>query len=228
MKRLISQKLVFNADKVINPPGVLLNEGYFETAEDLEGSAYFNFCAIPLRGKKTTITSITASLAENYSSIGRSVHPVSQLGFYSYNSDNLSFLNSIDETMLGECKLKFDDEPIDSFSKSSNTRYYKSEGGERFVKNVIEFDSSLGNELPYLPRAVKNQKAIVDSMNPFFNIAFTELVNIYYPIPVPSQAKNIFIFPFATMPIRSSLILKSPGTLAIAIFLNILLEEADE
>lgn len=224
MGRLISQKLIFNADKVINPEGVLLSEGYFQTARDLEGSAYFNFCAIPLYGKKTTITSISASLAENYSSIGRSVHPVSQLGFYTYNSDTISFLDSIDESKLAECKLEIDNEPIRNFDDLKKS-YYTSEGGERFVKNVIKFNSDLSDKLLYLPRSTKNEPSIVDSMKRFFQLSFTELASVSYPITIPSQASYLLIFPFVTMPIRSSLILKTPGNLAVAIFLNILIEE---
>ncbi|MCB1176356.1 MAG: hypothetical protein KDK36_02145 [Leptospiraceae bacterium] len=221
---IVTQKLIFAADKIINPANILLNEGYYETAQDQLGKAKFNFCAIPIYGKQTKVVSISASLAENYSSTGRSVHPVSQIAIYVSRNKTISFLNKISEEKLIECRLKFDKENILSFEDLS--REYKISDSYTPV-NIVEFDATLDNKLPYLPRAVRGEPSIVDGMRKFFECSFVDSYIYNHPLIVPSQTDYLLVFPFSTIPIRSSLILGNAGNLSIAIIVTIVLEEIE-
>ena len=87
----VSHKLVYIADKVINPidDTQLLNLARVKTA--LGGKGLFSFAAIKLSTKNTVLQNVDASTSSNFSS-SKGIQPNIQLFFMGVNSNSFNFI----------------------------------------------------------------------------------------------------------------------------------------
>ena len=170
----VSHKLVYIADKVINPidDTQLLNLARVKTA--LGGKGLFSFAAIKLSTKNTVLQNVDASTSSNFSS-SKGIQPNIQLFFMGVES----ILNKGD--LAGK-----------EFSAVNQSLT---------PANVIKFNSTLNDELVFIPQPSKNQPSILEGLTSIYTTSFTDRFEKESSVYIPSQTKYLLVFPLVSMPI---------------------------
>lgn len=221
----VSHKLVYISEKVINPTdeSLLLNLGRVKTTTG--GKGLFSFVAVKLGNKNTVLQNIDASTSSNFST-AKGIQPNVQLFFMGVNSNSLEFFKNIPDDKFEESGLIANNKQI--LTKDDLT-------GEEFTSvnqsltpvNVIKFNSTLDNELVFIPQPSQNEDSILDGLTSIYNTSFVDRFTKESSIAIPSQTKYLLVFPFVSMPVpipRNPLNIRW-GNIAISILLNFKLQE---
>jgi hypothetical protein len=221
----VSHKLVYITDKVINPvdDSQLLNLSRVKTA--LGGKGLFSFPAIKLGNRKVVIENIDASTSSNFSS-SKGIQPNVQLFFMGSGSNNYDFLKSIPDLEFEESGLIVNNQSI-LIKDDLNGKEFTSVNQSLTPVNVIKFNSTLNDELAFIPQPAKNEDSILDGLSSIYTTSFIDRFDKTSPIEIPIQTKYLLVFPMVSMPVpipRNPLIVRT-GNIKISIILNFTLRE---
>ena len=67
--------------------------------------------------------------------------------------------------------------------------------------NVIKFNSTLNDELVFIPQPSKNQPSILEGLTSIYTTSFTDRFEKESSVYIPSQTKYLLVFPLVSMPI---------------------------
>jgi hypothetical protein len=221
----VSHKLVYIADKVINPvdDSQLLNLSRVKTAT--EGKGLFSFCSINLNDRKLAIKNIDASVSSNFSS-SKGIEPNVQLFFLGSGSNSFDFLKKIPDLEFEESGLIINNETILNKNDLDNKEFI-SINKSLTPLNVIKFNSTLNNELVFIPQPSKNEDSILNEFQNIYTTSFTNRFEKNSRIEIPIETKYLLVFPVASMPVpipRNPLNVKT-GNIKVSIILNFEIEE---
>jgi hypothetical protein len=221
----VSHKLVYIANKVINPidDTLLLNQGRVKTA--LGGNGLFSFVAIKLGDKNTVLENIDVSTSSNFSS-SKGIQPNVQLLFMGANSKSLDFFKNIPDEKFEQSALVINNQPIPTKADIDNLEF-RSIDQSLIPENVVRFNSTLDNELIFLPQPMKGESSILDSLTNIYTTSFVDRFDKQSGFLIPSQTAYLLVFPFVSMPVpipRNPLNVAS-GNIKINIILNFELRE---
>lgn len=195
----VSHKLVYIADKVINPidDTQLLNLARVKTA--LGGKGLFSFAAIKLPTKNTVLQNVDASTSSNFSS-SKGIQPNIQLFFMGVNSNSFNFLSNIEDDDFEQSGLIVNNESILNKSDLAG-KEFSAVNQSLTPANVIKFNSTLNDELVFIPQPSKNQPSILEGLTSIYTTSFTDRFEKESSVYIPSQTKYLLVFPLVSMPI---------------------------
>lgn len=195
----VSHKLVYIADKVINPidDTQLLNLARVKTA--LGGKGLFSFAAIKLPTKNTFLQNLDASTSSNFSS-SKGIQPNIQLFFMGVNSNSFNFLSNIEDDDFEQSGLIVNNESILNKSDLAG-KEFSAVNQSLTPANVIKFNSTLNDELVFIPQPSKNQPSILEGLTSIYTTSFTDRFEKESSVYIPSQTKYLLVFPLVSMPI---------------------------
>lgn len=231
--KIISQRLIFQAERITNPPSnFILGNSRFSCADPTathHGNGRFNIPIISTENRKSKITHIFSSICSNTSEISKQVSPIIEIGIYTLAENNLSLFNCFTEDELTSCNLTLNNNPL-SLDNLNSTSFNES-NYSKTPDNIIYFDavndplSSENNELLFFPyRLTNNKPSILNNLNHLYSLAYDSNTEINTTIDIPSQTKYLAILPFVSIPIPASRFRISMGKISIAILLNIIME----
>jgi hypothetical protein len=231
----IAQKLFFSAENLISPVSadVLKNLELPKSIKTIDpnllGKGSFSFSVIRLPNNASRIKSITASLAENYSTAKKQTNPISQFLVFSSDSPTLNFLNRIEESKFADSNFKYNGQEITSVN-SLQSFSLKSNNTSNTPENIIDFKSvenpDTGEyEFHFFPKYTTGQKSILDQLNRVFWVSFYEYFTTSNSIPIPPQDRFLFFFVYSTLPVVPSKFSVSSANIYTSYFLNVELEE---
>lgn len=221
----VSHKLVYIADKVINPidDTQLLNLARVKTA--FEGKGLFSFAAIKLGSKNTILQKIDASTSSNFSS-SKGIQPNIQLLFMGANSNSFDFLKNIPDDKFEESGLIVNNESI--LTKNDlNGKEFSAVNQSLTPVNVIKFNATLENELVFIPQPSKNEESILEGLTSIYTTSFTDRFEKESSVLIPSQTKYLLVFPLVSMPVpipRNPAIIRF-GNIKVSVIVNFELVE---
>ncbi len=232
--KIISQKLIFQADRITNPPSnfILGNSRYScaDATPTSRGKGSFNIPFISTDGRKTCITHIFSSISSNTSEISKQVSPIIEVGIYTITENNLSIFDCFSEEDITDCNLTINNNPL-NYSNLASESFHESHYSKT-PDNIISFDavsditSSHNNDLLFFPYRLTNNKAsIVNKLNHVYSLAYDSNTQISTRIELPSQTKYIVLLPFVSIPITPSRFRVSIGKISVAVLLNMILED---
>jgi hypothetical protein len=195
----VSHKLVYIADKVINPidDTQLLNLARVKTA--LGGKGLFSFAAIKLPTKNTVLQNVDASTSSNFSS-SKGIQPNIQLFFMGVNSNSFNFLSNIEDDDFEQSGLIVNNESILNKGDLAG-KEFSAVNQSLTPANVIKFNSTLNDELVFIPQPSKNQPSILEGLTSIYTTSFTDRFEKESSVYIPSQTKYLLVFPLVSMPI---------------------------
>jgi hypothetical protein len=232
--KIISQKIIFQASRIINPPSdFILGKSRYACADDTtteHGKGIFNIPVIPTESRKTRITHIFSSVAANTSEISKQVSPSVEIGIYAMSDNNLSLFDCFSEEEITGCNLSLNDDPLTL--DNLNAKSFHESNYAKTPDNIVSFNSvsnpisANSNELLFFPyRLANNKPSIVNKLNHVYSIAYDSNIQINTGIELPSQTKYIVLLPFVSVPIPPSRFRISIGKISVSILLNMILED---
>lgn len=232
--KTISQKLIFQAERIINPKSdfILGNSRYLcsDPTPSEQGKGLFNIPVIPTDNRKSRIIHIFSSISINNSEISKQVSPNVEIGIYSLPENNLSMFDCFSDADFNDCELSLNNNKILS-SKLLSTSFNES-NYSKTPDNIISFNSlsnpssPLNNELLFFPYRLNNNKpSIINKLNHIYSIAFDSNTQINTNIELPSQTGYIALLPFVSIPIPPSRYRISVGKISVSILFNMVIED---
>lgn len=232
--KVISQKLIFQSERLINPRSdfILGNSRYLcsEATTSEHGKGLFNIPIIPTDARKSKITHIYSSLCINNSEISKQVSPNVEIGIYSMPENDLSMFDCFEKSLIEDCELSLNNNKIvperillTSFNESN---YSKTPDNIISFNAVNDFSSPLNNELLFYPYRLNNNKpSIINKLTHIYSLAYDSNTQINTNIELPSQTRYIALMPFVSIPIPASRYRVSVGKISVSILFNMVIEE---
>ncbi len=232
--KIISQKLIFQAERITNPPSdfILGNSRYLcsDATATEHGKGLFNLPVIPTDNRKSKITHIFSSISTNTSEISKQVSPNVEIGIFSLSENNLSMFDCFSETEINDCDLRINGNKLNSSNLISESLHESNYS--KTPDNIISFDAvnnpsaSNNNELLFFPYRLTNNKAsIINKLTHIYSLAYDSNTQINANIDIPSQTKFIVLLPFVSIPIPPSRFRVSVGKISVSILMNMIIEE---
>lgn len=223
MIHFITKKLVYEARDVIPLNLNILDQEYPVTVEGGNGGGLWNIGIIKKPATKCRLKSMTVSLAENHSSVGKNVRPIVGFSLHVASLPNLSFLKELPEAKFAETGLKIDETSILSHSQcdSINMGY---QFNDQYPTNIISFSSDIDRNLIFLPRFYKGLPSVFQKLQKFKTISFQDIFVSNESIDIPDDGDYLIITPYATAPIPTYFYVSSAGTISVALNFNAELE----
>lgn len=231
----IAQKLLFSAENVLGASSsdilkdLELPRSAVTVDPEMLGKGSYSIATIRLPKRVNRIESITATLAENYSSTKKNSNPISQLMIFGTSSESLYFARYIDELLFSKSNLKFNGIPINNRSDLSklklNFNNVTNSPNNIFSFNAVPNSDNTKHELHFFPKYVKDTPCIFGDLTRFFWFSFYDQFTVKNPIKIPSQIEYLLIFPYATLPVVPSKTSNATANIYTSYFLNLELGE---